>query len=346
MKSYKLIILSVTFIALIFSCSKKDNNDDSTPCESNLLVDLGNDTTLYNELSFILDAGNPGASYLWSTGETTQTVEVTTSGNYWVKVTDECSETATDDINITFCYSVAVDLGNDTILTDGSSFYMNAGNPGAEYIWSTGETTQSIIVTEPGTYWVQVLSCGSTDSDTIIIGFNFRTIKIETDFGDIRIWLYNATPFHKDNFLYLTNQQFYDGLIFHRVVADFVIQGGDPDGTGFGGPGYTIPAEIIPGLSHVYGAVGAARLANNVNPDKESNGSQFYIVSDPDGETGLDGEYSVFGIVFNGINVVYDISLVPVDANSKPLEDVIMNEVVIEYFTAQELEDNFGFIIP
>lgn len=249
-----------------------------------------------------------------------------------------------DDVDDTpSCTDVAmVDLGNDTTITSGSTITLDAGNPGAAYLWSTGETTKVIDVSEAGSYWVQVSICASTDSDTITIGLNFPTIKIETDFGDIRIWLYNETPLHKANYLDLTNQQFYDGLIFHRVVQDFVIQGGDPDGTGYGGPGYTIPAEIVPGLSHVYGAVGAARLATST----ESNGSQFYIVSDPDGETGLDGDYTVFGIVFNGLDVVYDISLVPVNANQKPINDVMMNHVIVEFFTAQELEDNFGFVIP
>jgi cyclophilin family peptidyl-prolyl cis-trans isomerase len=129
------------------------------------------------------------------------------------------------------------------------------------------------------------------------------------------------------------------------VVEDFVIQGGDPEGTGNGGPGYTLPAEILPDLHHVYGAVGAARQLEN-NPDKESHGSQFYIICDPDGEPTLDGEYTIFGIVFDGLNTIHDISLVPVDENDKPLEDVVMNDVDFELFTKQELEDQFGFILP
>jgi len=189
---------------------------------------------------------------------------------------------------------------------------------------------------------VQVSSCSHTDSDTVLVEVSYPTIKIETGFGNFRIWLYNETPLHKANFLDLTNQSFYDGLIFHRVVEDFVIQGGDPDGTGFGGPGYTIPAEIIPGLDHDYGAVGAARQASIM----DSNGSQFYIVCDQNGEPGLNGDYTVFGIIFEGIDVVYDISLVPVDANHKPDDDVIMNDVKAEYYTAQELSSQFGFILP
>ncbi|MCF8368169.1 MAG: peptidylprolyl isomerase [Bacteroidales bacterium] len=169
---------------------------------------------------------------------------------------------------------------------------------------------------------------------------------MNTGFGTVRFWLYHNTPLHRANFLDLAGQAFYDGLIFHRVVQDFVIQGGDPDGTGYGGPGYTIPAEIVPGLNHAYGAVGAARLADNVNPDKESNGSQFYMVSDQNGEPGLNGNYTVFGMVFEGLDVVYAISQVPVDANQKPITDVVMDQVNIEYFTAEELHSTYGFDIP
>ncbi len=88
----------------------------------------------------------------------------------------------------------------------------------------------------------------------------YEIVKIQTAFGDFRIWLYDITPQHRDNFLHLVTTGFYDSLIFHRVVSDFVIQGGDPEGTGNGGPGYTIPAEIIDTIHHVYGSVGAARL--------------------------------------------------------------------------------------
>ncbi len=174
----------------------------------------------------------------------------------------------------------------------------------------------------------------------------YEVVKVETDFGDCMIWLYDTTYLHKENFLTLTEQGFYNNLIYHRVIFDFVIQGGDPDGTGSGGPGYDIPAEIVDGLNHDYGAVGAARLPVNVNPDRESNGSQYYIVCDPDGEPDLDSLYTVFGIVFSGMESVFEISKVAVDTNDRPIDDVYMNKLSIEKYTEQELKDNFDFDIP
>lgn len=112
-------------------------------------------------------------------------------------------------------------------------------------------------------------------------------IKIATTEGDITIRLYDETPKHRDNFIKLVREGYYDGTLFHRVIKDFMIQGGDPDskGTPFGknlgagGPDYTIPAEFIyPKLFHKRGALSAARLGDEVNPNRESSGSQFYIV--------------------------------------------------------------------
>lgn len=111
-------------------------------------------------------------------------------------------------------------------------------------------------------------------------------IKIETQKGDIIVRLYDDTPKHRDNMLKLAGEGFYDGTLFHRVIKDFMIQGGDPDSKGApagkhlgaGGPDYTIEAEIKPNLFHKRGALCAARLGDEVNPNKESSGSQFYIV--------------------------------------------------------------------
>jgi len=114
-----------------------------------------------------------------------------------------------------------------------------------------------------------------------------QIVLIKTDYGDIKIKLYNETPLHRDNFLKLTKEGFYDGLLFHRVIQNFMIQGGDPDSKnapegkqlGNGGPGYTIPAEIrYPELFHKKGVIAAAREGDAVNPEKRSSGSQFYIV--------------------------------------------------------------------
>ena len=111
-------------------------------------------------------------------------------------------------------------------------------------------------------------------------------IKIETPKGDIIVRLYDDTPKHRDNMLKLVEEGFYNGTLFHRVIKDFMVQGGDPDSKnapkgkqlGAGGPDYTIEAEFTPTHFHKRGALAAARLGDEVNPNKESSGSQFYIV--------------------------------------------------------------------
>lgn len=131
---------------------------------------------------------------------------------------------------------------------------------------------------------------------TVLLGFSFKplnttspdTIKvvIATDFGAIKIKLYNETPLHRDNFVKLIKAHYYDSLCFHRIIQNFVIQGGDPDSKhadtsaqlGNGGPGYTIPSEINQKLFHKKGALAAIRNSDFENPSKESSGSQFYIV--------------------------------------------------------------------
>lgn len=124
---------------------------------------------------------------------------------------------------------------------------------------------------------------------------------IDTAYGKIVIELYpKAAPKTVDNFETLVKKGFYNGLTFHRVVPDFVVQGGDPDGTGTGGPGYTVPAEI--GEKHLRGSVATARTSDQVNPKRESSGSQFYICLEP--QPGLDGQYTVFGGVISGMSAV------------------------------------------
>lgn len=111
-------------------------------------------------------------------------------------------------------------------------------------------------------------------------------VKITTSLGDIVVRLYDDTPLHRDNFIKLSTEGYYDGCLMHRVIRDFMIQGGDPESKkaepgaqyGTGGPGYTIEAEIIPSLIHKRGALAAARQGDEVNPERRSSGSQFYIV--------------------------------------------------------------------
>ncbi|HLI81243.1 MAG TPA: peptidylprolyl isomerase [Candidatus Binataceae bacterium] len=126
---------------------------------------------------------------------------------------------------------------------------------------------------------------------------------IDTDRGKVVIELYpKVAPKTVDNFETLTKKGFYNGLTFHRVVPDFVVQGGDPDGTGTGGPGYTVPAEIDKNEHHLRGTVATARTGDQVNPQRASSGSQFYICLEP--QPGLDGDYTIFGGVISGMDVV------------------------------------------
>lgn len=158
---------------------------------------------------------------------------------------------------------------------------------------------------------------------------------IVTTMGTIRVKLYKDTPRHRDNFEKLALGGYYDSLLFHRTINGFMIQGGDPftrdtskvEQYGQGGPSYTIPAEMRDTLGaplhrHKKGALAAARRGDLANPFKESSGSQFYLVQDPDNCTHLDGEYTVFGETVAGLNVIDKIAAVPTDRYDRPLQDV------------------------
>lgn len=151
-------------------------------------------------------------------------------------------------------------------------------------------------------------------------------LEMVTSMGSIKIKLYKETPLHRDNFVKLARKGYYNGLLFHRVIRGFMIQAGDPltrdttkvDTYGSGGPGYTIPAEIVPTLTHKKGALAAARKADSVNPKRESSGSQFYIVQSEEGCAHLNGQYTVFGEVVEGLNVVDNIAKVETNARGLP----------------------------
>ena len=155
-------------------------------------------------------------------------------------------------------------------------------------------------------------------------------LKIKTTDGTMTVKLYAETPLHRDNFVKLARSGFYDGLLFHRIIKGFMIQGGDPftrDSSkvaqyGTGGPGYTIPAEIVAGKTHKKGALAAARRGDQVNPAKESSGSQFYIVQDAEGCSHLDGEYTIFGEVVTGLDVIDKIASERTDFRDRPVRKV------------------------
>lgn len=146
-------------------------------------------------------------------------------------------------------------------------------------------------------------ACNSANSEGLPIRNTGHFAIIDTDRGQVVIELYPAVaPKTVANFEALVNKGFYNGLTFHRVVPDFVVQGGDPDGTGAGGPGYTVPAELSTTEKHLRGSLATARQGDEVNPTKASSGSQFYICLEP--QSSLDGQYTVFGGVIKGMDVV------------------------------------------
>ena len=163
-------------------------------------------------------------------------------------------------------------------------------------------------------------------------------VVMETNYGTMKIQLYNNTPAHRDNFLKLTKSGFYDGLKFHRVIQGFMIQGGDPlskdDSTasrwGTGDVGYTIPAEFVKENRHCKGALAAARLGDMANPRRASSGCQFYIVQSESGCSHLDGQYTVYGQTIEGLDVIDKIAAVSTDPYDRPLESVIIKSVKLE----------------
>lgn len=158
---------------------------------------------------------------------------------------------------------------------------------------------------------------------------------IVTNLGTIKVRLYSKTPKHRDNFVKLALEGFYDGILFHRVINGFMIQAGDPltkdpsksDMYGTGGPGYTIPAEFVNEYYHKKGALAAARRGDAANPKKASSGSQFYLVQDENACLTLDGQYTVFGETIEGLDVIDSIAAVQTDRMDRPVENVVILSV-------------------
>jgi peptidyl-prolyl cis-trans isomerase A (cyclophilin A) len=170
------------------------------------------------------------------------------------------------------------------------------------------------------------------------------TANIKTNKGTMKVALFpKIAPNTVRNFVELakgtrvnpltgkkvSDKPFYDGIIFHRVISGFMIQGGDPDGTGRGGPGYTVPAEI--GALHERGSIAMARLSDEVNPKKDSSGSQFYIAHKD--ISFLDGQYTVFGKIdpadFASLKTLDAIASTATDGSDKPLQDVTIESITI-----------------
>ncbi len=176
-----------------------------------------------------------------------------------------------------------------------------------------------------------------------------QVVTIYTDFGDITFLLYDKTPKHKANFLKLAKEGFYDGTTFHRIINNFMIQGGDPNtkdndptNDGLGGPEYSVPAEFVEELTHNKGVIAAAREPDRVNPSKASSGSQFYIVENEEGYHSLDGDYTVFGEVIQGIEVVEKIADQKKDPRNKPLEDIKIT-MMVKRMSKKKIQKIYGY---
>lgn len=255
--------------------------------------------------------------------------------------------------------------------------FINESTGADSYIWDFGDGTQSMDMTtqhqypHSGKYVVSLTAKKANKSNTMTKPLTVDAppkclIEITTDYGVMVAELYDATPKHRDNFTKLAEEGFYNGLLFHRVIDGFMIQGGDPSSKGAaagsplgsGGPGYQVPAEFVDSLVHIKGAIAAARTGDSMNPEKQSSGSQFYIVQgspvdrnmletlsrrkgipyteeqikaylELGGTPMLDRDYTVFGRVISGLEVIDAIAKVPKDARDRPKEDVKMSIKVI-----------------
>lgn len=270
------------------------------------------------------------------------------------------------------------EMNIENIVAGEEVAFTNLSKNGEQYEWNFGdgvisnETSPKHKYYQSGRYTVTLKTTSGDKSslkqkEIVVSPPEECLVLMKTDLGNMVFRLFDDTPFHRDNFVKLVEEGYYDGLLFHRVIQDFMIQGGDPQSKkarqgqmlGSGGPGYTIPAEILPEHVHVKGALAAARKSDVVNPKKESSGSQFYIVDGRKvdemhmsklsearginyteeqmqaylkygGTPHLDGEYTVFGEVVEGLDVVDVISDIQTARGDRPKEDIKMEMILIK----------------
>lgn len=248
--------------------------------------------------------------------------------------------------------------------------FENESEKAEEYLWDFGDGNTSTEANPEHKYYLsgkysitlQAKKGKKTSTMTKDITLDAPqdcTLEMETTMGNMTIQLYDNTPKHRDNFIKLAEQGYYDGLLFHRVIDGFMIQGGDPNSKnadestrlGSGGPGYTVPAEFTDENAHVKGALAAARTGGPSNPEKRSSGSQFYIVHgkpvnadvlqsmenrkgmlypedvkeaylEQGGTPFLDQDYTVYGMVIKGLDVIDKIAATKTEPGDRPTKDV------------------------
>jgi len=256
--------------------------------------------------------------------------------------------------------------------------FKNESKKATDFLWDFGDGGVSVDSTpihkfyKSGTFVVRLTALNGKKKRISMENITIKApedclIHLSTSLGDMVIKLYDETPAHRDNFIKLVEESFFDSLLFHRVIDGFMIQGGDPQSRnaakgarlGMGGPGYTVPAEFNDNLLHVKGALAAARTGGPSNPEMRSSGSQFYIVHGTPvnenslkmiesrggikygdnqkdeyvslgGTPQLDRNYTVFGRVIEGLDVIDKIAKVQKDGADRPVTDVTMTLKLIK----------------
>jgi peptidyl-prolyl cis-trans isomerase B (cyclophilin B) len=269
-------------------------------------------------------------------------------------------------------------MDSERITAPAKVIFKNNSKKAESFIWDFGDGKQSTLENPThkyvlsGRYQVQLKAVKGKKSNIMEKEINIEAphnciVHLETNMGNMEIELYDSTPKHRDNFIKLAEEGFYDSLLFHRVIQGFMVQGGDPESRGAssnkhlgsGGPGYQVDAEFSADNLHLKGALAAARMGDAVNPQKKSSGSQFYIVQGspvsgdqleriemqkgirytPEqrkayqtegGTPFLDMDYTVFGRVVKGMEVIDKIAALKTAPGDRPVEDVWMKVEVIK----------------
>jgi len=264
----------------------------------------------------------------------------------------------------------AFDIGEYELQAPSKLKFVNKSQKATSYLWDFGDGNSSTDVhpthkfLHSGRHVVTLTAIKDkkihTETKEIVLNAPKEClVEMITSAGSMTIKLNDETPLHRDNFLKLAESGYYEGILFHRVVKGFMVQGGDPDSKnapsgkrlGVGGPSYNIPAEFHDTLVHIKGALAAARQGDGVNPKKESSGSQFYLVQGKPisesqlenfelqknitytdtskaiykslgGAPQLDKEYTIFGCVIDGLEVIDAIADEATDSADRPVKDV------------------------